>query len=95
MTSLAALLLASPVFGFSLNPPSVQPVIDPAVYAVVAADLRAATPALLQASEESTAESGDGAGAAEPASRGPGEAMRAPPRVSEEIKSRDASAAPH
>ena len=51
MTSLAASLLASPVFGLSLNPPSAQPLIDPAVYAVVAADIHAATPALLQAAE--------------------------------------------
>jgi hypothetical protein len=62
MTSLAALLLASPLFGLSLNPPSVQPVIDPAVYAAVA-DLQAVTPALLQASEEAgddTAAASDG-----------------------------------
>jgi hypothetical protein len=59
MTSLAALLLASPVFGLSLNPPGVQPLIDPAVYAVVATDIRAATPALLQAGEGFAAEGDD------------------------------------
>ena len=52
MTSLAALLLASPVFGFALHPPSVTPVIEPAVYAAVVGDLGAMTPALLQAADE-------------------------------------------
>src|SRR5436190_11741460 len=62
MNSLAALLLASPVFGLSLNPPSAQPLIDPAVYAVVAADIRAATPALLQAAEGEAEDEATGGG---------------------------------
>jgi hypothetical protein len=62
MTSLAALLLASPVFGLSLNPPSAQPLIDPAVYAVVAADIHAATPALLQAAEGEAEDEATGGG---------------------------------
>jgi hypothetical protein len=68
MTSLAALLLASPVFGLSLNPPSAQPLVDPALYAAVAADLRAATPALLQAGEGAAEDDEAGSGSeAEPA----------------------------
>src|SRR5689334_6593036 len=43
----AAMLLATPVFGFSLQPPSITPIVDPAAYGVIA-DVGAVTPALLQ-----------------------------------------------
>jgi hypothetical protein len=62
MTSLAALLLATPLFGFALHPPSVQPLIDPALY-VIAADLQAATPTLLQAADEAGADDESAGGA--------------------------------
>jgi hypothetical protein len=52
MTSLAALLLATPLFGFSLQAPSVQPLIDPALYGALVADLQVTTPALIAGAEE-------------------------------------------
>jgi hypothetical protein len=52
MHSLAALLLATPVFGFSLQPPSIQPIVDPVAYGVFA---HIGTAALLQdAAQEGT-----------------------------------------
>jgi len=54
MPSLAALVLATPVFGFALHAPSIQPIIDPGVYAAVA-DLRAVSAPLLQAEQDAAA----------------------------------------
>jgi hypothetical protein len=55
MHSLAALLLATPVFGFSLQPPSIQPIVDPAAYGVVAS-IGATVPGVLLQEEEAAAE---------------------------------------
>jgi hypothetical protein len=55
MHSLAALLLATPVFGFSLQPPSIEPIVDLAAYSVVA-DLGAVASPVLLASADSASE---------------------------------------
>ncbi|MFI5308217.1 MAG: hypothetical protein ACHQ53_12730 [Polyangiales bacterium] len=54
MPSLAALVLATPVFGFALQAPSIQPLLDPGVYAAVA-DLRVVSAPLMQGAEEAEA----------------------------------------
>lgn len=59
----AALLLATPVFGFSLQPPRIQPIIDPAAYGVIAEVSAAAPASLLEdvaaASEDASAGSAE------------------------------------
>ena len=57
MHALAAFMLATPVFGFALNPPSIQPIADPTAYGVVAG-LSAASAAALQEAAEAGAEAG-------------------------------------
>jgi hypothetical protein len=62
MHSLAALLLATPVFGFSLQLSAIEPIVDPAAYGVIA-NIGAATPTLLQEPASAASEAGDGSDA--------------------------------
>jgi hypothetical protein len=68
MTSLATLLLATPLFGLTLQPPSVEPLIDPAVYSALVADLHIAAPALIEGAEDEAGDGGDSSGQDEAAS---------------------------
>src|SRR5262245_30988899 len=57
MSSFAVLLLATPVFGMTLQPPSIEPIVDPVAFGVVAG-IAAANPALLLQDEAEASEGG-------------------------------------
>ncbi len=90
MPSLAALLLATPVFGFALQPPSIQPMLDFGVHGI-AADVRSVAAASLQAADATAAGASADADADEDASSS-GDAAKADDAKGGDAKADDAKA---
>jgi hypothetical protein len=99
MPSLAALLLATPVFGLALQPPSIEPLLDFGVQGVVA-NVHAIAPASLQAADEAAAGAeaavgGDAEPAADSAAQAGDSAQAEQERYKTEVKRRNSLAKIH